>query len=152
MTSLDRRSSTCAVTRARRPHPGRAWVAAALALAVGAGACRSKAATSPGDLLGISGTFTLTAVNALPLPYQDGSTYVVRGALVIHNTPRYDLTETDSTAGAATDVKSSGQWTISNNAFTFLDDNGTLYLGALAGSGDTVHVQFGTHLGTYVKQ
>ena len=134
-------------TRARRL--ARRVIAGAAALAAAA-ACKNTA-TNPGDLLGIAGTYTLVQVNAASLPYQDGATFVVRGSLTIHSSPRYDLVETDSSAGATTNVTSSGQWNVSSNALTLKDDNGNFYFGNLTGGRDTVRVQLGTHLGTYVR-
>ncbi len=145
-----RTSSTSDAHRsASRRRAGVLFAAAAMLLA--AGACKNTA-TNPGDLLGIAGTYQLVAVNALPLPYQDGNTFVVRGSLVIHGTPRYDLTETDNIAGSTTNFTSSGQWSASNNALVLKDDNGTDYFGALTGGRDTVRVQIGSHLGTYLRQ
>lgn len=134
----------------RRPRP-RFLVVAALAAALSA-ACST--ATDPGTLLGIDGTFNLVAVNGSPIPYHDvdGGLYVVRGTFTIHNTSRYDFVETDSSSAGLSAVSSAGQWTISNNTLTLQGDDNNLYLATLSGLHDTLAVQIGTHLGTYVKQ
>ncbi|MGH7668254.1 MAG: hypothetical protein ACRENQ_02075 [Gemmatimonadaceae bacterium] len=118
-----------------------------------AGACRSTA-TDPGNSLGLAGTYELVSVNTAPLPYQDpnDNTFVVRGSLVIHGSPRYDLVETDSAAGATSNLTSSGQWNVSSNALTLKGSDGTFYFGLIVGNKDTARVQLGTHLGTYVRQ
>ncbi len=140
-------AAACGPARARAL---RALVAGVTVLAAAA-ACRN-AATSPGDALGISGTYQLVQVNAAPLPYQDGNTFVLRGSLTIYGTPRYDLAEVDSAAGATTTFRSSGQWNITSNAIVLKDSGGDDYFGSLSGNKDTVRVQVGTHLGTYVRQ
>ncbi len=135
--------------RARRGHR-MALGAVALAAAVAAAGCRSTA-TDPGSLLAIAGTFHLVQVNGAPLPYLNGSTYIVRGTFVIQSSPRYTFTETDSAAGAATNFTSAGQWTITNNTLTMFDDNGELYVATLSQGADTARVQIGTHLDIFVK-
>ena len=150
MFPTPRSFSTAAAHPARRPRFARGLIAGAVALAT-AGACKNTA-TNPGDLLAIAGTFQLVAVNSSPLPYQDGNLFVVRGAVTIHSSPRYDLVETDSSAGSTSNVTSSGQWNISSNALTLKDDNGDVYFAVLAGNKDTLRVQLGNHLGTYIRQ
>lgn len=150
-----RTQRTSPISRAHTPPSPRALGAlfvALVGLAV-AGACRNTA-TDPGNSLGIAGTFQLRSVNGAPLPYQDpgSNTFVVRGSLVIHGSPRYDLIEIDSAAGATSTVTSSGQWNISSNALVLKADDGNDYFGVMSGTRDTVRVQLGAHLGTYVRQ
>ncbi len=140
---------TAAASRSRTTRLRRVGLAVAIAL-LAAGACKNTA-TNPGDLLGIAGTYRLVSVNASTLPFPDGNLFVVRGSLVIHSNPRYELTETDSAAGATSDVTSSGQWNVSNNALVLKGDDGSFYFGTLTGGRDSVLVQLGTHLGTYVR-
>lgn len=135
----------------RQSSAGRALVLGMLGLAAVAG-CVKTTAADPGNLLGIAGTYRLVQVNSSPLPFDKGNTFVVRGQAVIHGSPRFEITETDSTAGSTTQVTTAGGWSIANNALTFVADDGGLYLGALTGSQDTLRIQFDAYLQTYVKQ
>ncbi len=134
----------------RRTRAGRVLLLGMLGLAAVAG-CKSTTAANPGDLLGIAGTYNLVLVNAAPLPYNKGSAFIVRGRVIIHSSPTFDLIETDSTANGVSDVSTSGQWNISNNALTLKVDANTFYFGSLSGSQDTLRVQFNSVLETYVR-
>lgn len=137
-----------AVTR-RRARTRLAALAASVALVTFAGACQSS--TGPAGLLLAAGSFQLRAVNSSPLPYLDGATYVVRGTLSIQTNARYTLSETDSATTGLSEVHSTGTWSAPQGTVQFKDDNGTLYLGALSGSTDTINVTVGTHVSVYVR-
>ncbi|HEU4989072.1 MAG: hypothetical protein KGL93_08100 [Gemmatimonadota bacterium] len=138
----------CAASR-RRARVRLAALAASVVLIAFAGACQSS--SGPADLLLAAGSFQLRAVNSSPLPYLDGTSYIVRGSLSIQTNARYTLSETDSSASGLSELHSTGTWSAPQGTVQFKDDNGTLYLGALSGSTDTINVTVGTHVSVYVR-
>jgi hypothetical protein len=115
-----------------------------------ASACKSS--TSPRSLLLEVGSFHLEAVSTSPLPYCNAGNCVVRGTLSVQANARYALTETDSTAAGLTQLVSNGTWQAPQGTIQFTDDNtGTLYLGTLSGSADSITVGVGTHFDVFVR-
>jgi hypothetical protein len=144
--SLPRRSSPAG----HRPAAHLLGLAAVVALVAGVASCSSTSAVDA--LVPVVGMFTLVNVDAAPLPYLDGSTYIVRGSLSIASDTHYQLTEVDSTSAGTSTLNSTGVWNITSNAIAFHDAGGTVYVGAADQTGDTVRVQVSTHLSVYVKQ
>ena len=79
----------------------------------------------------VVGTYALATVDAAPLPFRAGTTSIVRGSLSLKNGGQYSLSQTDSaSSGGLTVYSSSGNWSVHENAVTFVESNsGLLQLG-----------------------
>jgi hypothetical protein len=101
-----------------------------------------------------NGTYPLVTVEFSPLPYRGASAITLRGSLVLTSGAGYTLTQTDSalTAAAPVEFRSTGHWSLTDNALVLHDNSGQLiYLGVVVGV-DTVRVNFSSRTNTYVRQ
>jgi len=118
---------------------------AALLLALGA--CKS---TVEGALGSPVGNYSLTTVDGSALPFMNGTTFIVRGTIVLKGGGDYTLTQADSsTAGSVANTSQSGTWSLNENALALLPSGGSLELGIA--SIDTLKITRGGHQNLYIR-
>jgi len=120
---------------------------AAAVLLLSVAACES---TVEGALGSPVGTYSLTAVDGSALPFNTGTTIIVRGTIVLKGGGDYTLTQADSsTAGNVANTSLSGTWSLNENALALVPSGGSLELGIA--SIDTLKITRGSHLNLYIR-
>jgi len=102
------------------------------------------------------GLLTLNAVDGSPLPFRDATKTTLSGALDLQGAGHFVLTQRDSAnvGGAITQTQASGDWTLAGNAVTLVGPSGSgvLYLAIGFGTIDSVRLNFGGRVNSYVRK
>jgi hypothetical protein len=114
---------------------------------VAVAACRSTVDNAFGSS---TGNYSLVSVDGSPLPFNTGTTIIVRGSVNLKGGGDFTLTQADSSSsGAVTNTSVSGTWGVTDNGLALIPSAGPLELGIV--TIDTIRLGHASHQNLYVR-